>query len=313
MTSTFRTAGLDRRALLAGLASFGAAAVAGPVGAQPRQSLAKWRDKIGLQLYTVRDRFPTDYAGTMKAVSAIGFKEVQSTLNYAGLSFDQIKKALDDAHLISAVTHVNPPPGPQFEPTLDAYARIGHRYTTVAVSAPISRQTPSTSEQVKKVAAELNAAGAITKKHGLKVIFHNHTEEFEPLTDKPNQVPYDIIMSETDPDLVALEIDAGWATAGGANVLDLFKRAPGRYEVWHVKDFKDLASLQSVRPLNRLAAGSSKIVGLGQGEIDYRPIFAAADQAGLKHFYIEQDTAPATGDSLAAAGASYRYLAQLLT
>ena len=111
---------------------------------------------------------------------------------------------------------------------------------------------------------------------------------------------------------MALEIDAGWATAGGANVLDLFKRAPGRYEVWHVKDFKDLASLQSVRPLNRLAAGSSKIVGLGQGEIDYRPIFAAGDQAGLKHFYIEQDTAPASGDSLAAAAASYRYLAGIL-
>lgn len=318
MTSTSRNAGLDRRMLLGGLAALGAA----PALAQPRPgqapSLAKWRDKIGLQLYTVRDRFPSDYAGTLKAVSAIGYKEVQSTLNYAGLTPDQVRKALDDAHLVSAVTHVNPPNGAQFEPTLDAYARMGHRYTTIALvptfptpAAPGAQPMPETTESVKRVAAQLNAAGAIARKHGLKVIIHNHTEEFEPLADSPRQTPYDILIAETDPDVVVLEMDVGWATAAGADVLSYFRKAPGRFEVWHVKDMTGLAALKDLTPLQRHRA--AKIVGLGEGEIDYRPIFAAGDLAGLKHFYIEQDTAPATGDSLAAAAKSYRYLANLLT
>jgi sugar phosphate isomerase/epimerase len=326
MTSKFTSAGLNRRAFLTSLAMAGGAAALGPQafaqGARP--SLAQWRDKIGLQLFTVRDRFVKDYAGTMKAVAGIGFPEVQSTISYAGLSLDQVKRIWDENHLVSPATHVSPPNGPEFEPTLDAYARIGHKYTTVntgppraappptapgAAPAPRPPQLPpkaETLESVKRTAAELNAAGAITKKHGLKVIVHNHTIEFEPLADSPSQTPYDILIAETDPDLVALELDIGWATAAGANALDLFKRAPGRFEVWHVKDMANLAGLAGLSPMARQRV--AKIVPLGQGDIDYRPIFAAAGQAGMKHFFIEQDTAPDSGDSLAAAATNYRYL-----
>lgn len=301
---------LDRRAFLSGLAVAGAAALSPEAIAQGRRpSLAKWRDRIGLQLFTVRDHFQTDYRGMLKSVSDIGFRHVQTTLNYGGLSFDEVKAALDQNRLAAVATHVNPPNGAEFERTLDAYARIGHRYTTVS-SPPPAPLRAQTSEEVKRTAAQLNAAGAIAKKHGLKVIVHNHTEEFEPLTDNPRQRPYDLLIAETDPDLVALELDIGWATAAGANALELFRQAPGRFEVWHVKDMADLKSLQGLSPVARHRA--AKIVTLGTGEIDYRPIFAAADQAGLKNFYVEQDTATASGDSMAAAAANYRYLSALL-
>lgn len=306
---------LDRRGFLAGMAMAGGAlglggcAQLGALGGKP--SLAKHRSNIGLQLYTVRDKFPTDFAGTMKAVAAIGYRHVQCTQNYGGLSLDRVKQILDENHLASEATHINPPAGAQFEPTLDAYARIGHKYTTVAMTGPaFPGNRKLTVEAVKRAADQLNAAGVITKKHGLKVIIHNHTEEFEPLADSPGQTPYDILIKETDPSLVALELDIGWATAAGADVLGLFKLAPGRFEVWHVKDMANLKALQGLSPIARHNA--AKIVVLGQGEIDYRPIFAQADKAGMKNFYIEQDTAAESGDSLGAAAASYRYLETIL-
>jgi sugar phosphate isomerase/epimerase len=303
---------LDRRQFLGAL---GAVATAGPALAADAPSLARFRPHIGLQMYTVRDRYPTDYPGTLKAIAAIGYRAVQPTGSYAGHAPDAVKRMLDENGLVAAATHVSPPDGPEFEPTLEAYARIGHRYTTIRMAAPRTPGAPApepqalTREAAQRMAARLNEAGRISRKHGVKVMYHNHAEEFQTLTDSPLRV-YDVLIAETDPDLVALELDIGWAVAGGADPLKLFAEAPGRFEVWHVKDIADLASLKGIEPVRR--ARATKIVPLGQGEIDYRPIFAAADKAGMKHFYVEQDSAPASGDSMRDAGVSYRYLAVML-
>jgi sugar phosphate isomerase/epimerase len=163
---------------------------------------------------------------------------------------------------------------------------------------------------VKREAEQLNRAGRITQKHGLKVIVHNHTMEFAPLADSP-LLPYDVLLSETDPELVALELDIGWARVAGQDPLALFRKAPGRFEVWHVKDMAGLAELEGKSESERQRA--AKIVPLGQGEIDYGPIFAQAELAGMKHFFVEQDSAPQDPNgSVAAAAESYRYLAKLL-
>jgi sugar phosphate isomerase/epimerase len=172
---------------------------------------------------------------------------------------------------------------------------------------PAPRQTL---DGVKRTANALNEAGRITQKHGIKVIVHNHTVEFEPLADS-SQRPYDVLLAETDPSLVAMELDIGWATVAGQKALDLFKQAPGRFEVWHVKDITGLAALNALSNQTERQR-AAKIVPLGEGEIDYRPIFAQASLAGMKHFYVEQDSAPQSGDSLAAAATSYRNLVKLL-
>jgi sugar phosphate isomerase/epimerase len=303
---------LDRRQFLGVL---GAAAGAAPALAADGPGLARWRDRIGLQMYTVRDRYPSDYPGTLKAIAAIGYRAVQPTGSYAGHGPDAVKRMLDENRLVAAATHVSPPDGAQFETTLDGYAKIGHRYTTIRMAAPRApgaaapESQPLTREAVQRMAARLNEAGRVSARHGVKVMYHNHAEEFQTLADAPLRV-YDVLIAETDPALVALELDIGWAVAGGADPLKLFAQAPGRFEVWHVKDIADLASLKGIEPIRRGRA--TRVVPMGQGEIDYRPIFAAADQAGMKHFYIEQDSAPASGDSMAAAAESYRYLAGLL-
>jgi sugar phosphate isomerase/epimerase len=336
---------VDRRAFLRGLAGIGGAALASayalPAWAESLESSAgglllpqAWRDQIGLQLFTVRDKFPTDYAGTLEAVAKIGYKQVQPTMNYGGKTPAEVKAILDRNGLTAPATHVSPQNGPDLEKTLDGYAAMGHKYTTVNVggegrgrgaggapapsaapgaapSAPAPRPAPpaQTLDGVKRTAEALNAAGRITQKHGIKVIVHNHTVEFAPLADS-SQRPYDVLLAETDPSLVAMELDIGWATVAGADPLALFKQAPGRFEAWHVKDMKGLAALAGKNMSERQRA--AEIVPVGQGEIDYKSIFAQAKAAGMKYFFVEQDSAPASGDSLAAAATSYRALSSLL-
>ena len=355
---------VDRRTFLHTVAALGAGALAAgcarqmPGGAMAASdaaastgSLAGFRDRIGLQLFTVRDRFPNDYPGTLLSVAKIGYKEVQPTISYGTHTLPQIKEYLDRAGLTAPTTHVSPPPGADLERTLDAYAAIGHRYTTVnlrsargggapggapgaargtpaaapnaapagaapsggAATAPAATRPAAprqTLDAAKRTAQQLNDIGRITQKHGIKVIVHNHTEEFEPLADS-SQRPYDVLLAETDPSLVAMELDIGWATVAGQNALELFKRAPGRFEIWHVKDVAGLAALSGLSNQSERHR-AARIVPLGQGEIDYRPIFAQAALAGMKHFYVEQDSAPQSGDSLGDAATSYRNLAKIL-
>jgi sugar phosphate isomerase/epimerase len=333
MTTSDERSAVDRRVFLKQLAIGGVAVAAGcsrgamaaAGGAPPAASL---RDRIGLQLFTVRDLTAKDYPGTLMGVAKLGYREVQTTGSYGTYTAQQIHQFLDAAKLTSPATHVSPRMGPDFERTLEGYQLIGHKYTTVSfggggprpASAPGATAPPAapagamrreTRDEVRRTAEQLNQAGAITKKYGIKVIVHNHTEEFEPLADS-TQRPYDVLLAETDPALVAMELDIGWATVAGENALDLFRRAPGRFEVWHVKDCSNLASLDgSMNEAQRHRA--AKIVPIGEGTIDYKSIFAQAKLAGMRHFFVEQDSAPASGDSLRDAGKSFAALERILS
>jgi sugar phosphate isomerase/epimerase len=150
------------------------------------------------------------------------------------------------------------------------------------------------------------------RKYGIKALIHNHTNEFEPLAEDRSVRPYDILLAETDPTLVAMELDIGWATVAGQNALEMFRKNPGRYELWHVKDMDELSALASMTTQAERQR-AAKIVPVGAGDIDYRPIFAAAGIAGMKHYFVEQDTAPDwAGGSYAAAKLSYDALMRTL-
>jgi len=122
----------------------------------------------------------------------------------------------------------------------------------------------------------------------MKAHIHNHAGEWD-LLDDGKTTQYDIFVAETDPALVALQIDIGWAYVAGVDVMDLFKKHPGRFELWHVKDAKFKHIDPKLIPSQRQRAG--QIVAMGDGEIDYKTIFGMAKLAGLKYFVIEQDTA----------------------
>jgi sugar phosphate isomerase/epimerase len=200
----------------------------------------------------------------------------------------------------------NLPPGAYY----DAGTGIVH-YAFKETEAFGPYQPPVSLESVKQRAATLNANGKIAQKFGIKMLVHNHTGEFEKLTDSP-RTTYDVLLEETDPALVTMQIDLGWTYIAGVDPIALFKAHPGRFELWHVKDVFGLKTVNpSLSPNKRVS--SMALVPVGSGQIDWKPVFAQAQLAGLKHFVVEQDNAAAWGDSMAAARTSYKALAEVLS
>lgn len=145
----------------------------------------------------------------------------------------------------------------------------------------------------------------------MKMLVHNHTMEFQPFEGSTMR-PYDILLAETDPSLVAMQLDIGWASVAGQNILEIFHKNPGRFELWHVKDARGI-KLMTPQMQQSERQRSAMLVPVGEGEVDYKTIFANADLAGLKHYCVEQDNAADWGDSVAAARKSYQNLMKLLS
>jgi sugar phosphate isomerase/epimerase len=285
------------------------------------QSAPDWKKQIGLELYTVRDLLPNDYEGTLAKVAGIGYKEVEPATTYANLEPRQFRAMLDKFGLSAPTTHVGASEGPDLEKQLEGFQVMGIRYTEIR-GAPAPAPAPAggggrgrggnvqTEESVKRTAQQTNKHGEIARKFGMKMLIHNHTQEFQPLEGGALR-PYDVLLAETDPALVAMQLDIGWASVAGQNILEMFQKHPGRFELWHVKDARGIKLMTAqMTQADRMRA--SMLVPVGQGEVDYKSIFAAAGQAGLKHFCIEQDNAADWGDSVAAARVSYQNLLKLL-
>ena len=250
-----------------------------------------WTQTIGVQLYTVRDRLQADFEGTLGEVAAIGYREVE-THDYFGRTPQQVREILDGLGLSSPAAHI---PLARFRDDLagvlaDA-AIVGHRYLVVP-SLDGDLRNP---DGFRTVAAELNQYGAAARAEGIRVGYHNHDFEFAPLPGRGTGM--EVLLAETDPDLVDFELDLYWVLKGGHDPLELFARHPGRFALWHVKDMADLA-------------GSQRMADVGTGEVDFTAIFDRATEAGLRHFFVERDD---PSDSLASIRTSYTNLRQLLS
>src|SRR5207302_1314694 len=232
----------------------------------PRAPLRKL-DRIGLQLYTVRHAMEKDVEGTIARVAAIGYREVEFA-GYFGKSARDVRALLDKNGLSSPASHISLSPE-QRRAALDAAPVIGHRYLVLAW---IPAEERHTLDDYKRWAERLNRAGTEAKAAGLQFAYHNHDFEFAPLDGK---LPYDVLLAETDPKLVQLEVDLYWITKGGQDPLAYFARWPGRFPMVHVKD--------SAGPPDH------RIVEVGAGKIDFKKIFAQSDQAGIKYYFVEHD------------------------
>jgi sugar phosphate isomerase/epimerase len=293
------------------------------------QTGTDWKKQMGLELYTVRDIMPKDYEGTLAKVAEIGYKEVEAADPYNNLEPKQYRALLDRYGLTMPSTHSGAVDGPNLEKQLEGFQIIGIKYTEVrgngggqgagtagrgpAAGSPRPAGAPPARpvESAKRQAADLNKYGAIVKKFGMKMLIHNHAGEFE-LLDDGKHTQYDILLAETNPELVAMQLDVGWAAVAGQNILEMFAKHPGRFELWHVKDALGIKNADpKMSPTQRQRA--AKLVPVGTGDVDYRAIFGGAKQAGLKHFLIEQDNAAEWGDSLAAARVSYQNLYKILS
>jgi len=245
---------------------------------------------IGLQLYSVRQMMHTDYEGTLKKVSSLGYQEVEAA-GYFNHTPQQVKDAMSAAglHLVSS-HHSAPDLVKDFDTILDFEKQVGVQYiicsfpgfkdpSRVKGKSFSSLLDAFTLDDYKWNADQFNHWGEKAKAAGLKFGYHNHTMEFQP---KDGVVPLDEMIRLTDPSLVTFELDCGWVVVGGANPIDYIKRYPTRISMLHVKDFKRTEKPATI-------AAPPPAAQLGQGTQNYRPIFQAARAGQIKHYFVEQE------------------------
>jgi len=272
-------------------------------------------DRIGVQLYSVRDRMQKDFAGTLEGVAKIGFKEVEFA-GYYEHSPQDVRAILDRLGLRAPSSHIGLDLlQKDLAGQVTAAKVIGHEYVTVpALMQPLMGKV--TPDFWGKTATEFNRIARALKSEGIGFAYHNHSFEFEKLPD--GRIPYDVLLAETDPALVKFELDLLWATVAGQDPVAMFSRNPGRYVMWHVKDVKGveearrLATSTEGTVIQKLQGIGPRLAAVGTGDIDFRRIFAAAGTSGMRHFFVENDSAPTTASSLADIETSYRNLSQLL-
>jgi sugar phosphate isomerase/epimerase len=305
---------LTRRELLSNSASATAAAWLAP----QRAARAADAGAIGIQLYTVRDALAADFSGTLRRLRELGFTEVEPA-GLMGLSAAELRQRLDAAGLAAPSVHAD-----VADSAIDASFAAAHtlgasyivssmlRPGTGAPRAPAGGLSPGgppplaamTLDDAQRTAELANRVGDRARRAGLRYAYHNHDFEFAPQAG--GAIGYDVLLAQTDPAVVELEIDCGWVVVGGRNPVDYFERYPGRVPLIHVKDFLPTGTERG-EPGPRLGAE------LGRGTIDYAPILAAARKSGLEHAFAEQEGPYVRMSQLDAAGVAAEYLRRIGT
>jgi sugar phosphate isomerase/epimerase len=264
-------------------------------------------DRVGLQLYTVRKAMGTDVEGTIAKVVATGYKEVEFA-GYFDHSPKDIRAILDQNGLASPSCHVSYHfVEKHWDETIEAAKIVGHSYIICPWIDEKQRGEPG---GWKRAAELFNKAGEASKKAGIQFGYHNHSFEFDPAPSLGGKLPYDFLLAETDPKLVAMEMDLCWVNVAGKDPLAYFDKYPGRFQLVHVKDWiKDPNATDSYKG----ATGSAVKIGgrladVGQGTIDWKRIFAHSEKAGIKHYFVENDEPKSAFDDIKI---SYDYLAKL--
>lgn len=243
-------------------------------------------DRVGIQLYTLRRVAQQDLAGTLAQLAKIGYREIEFA-GYYNRPAAEVRDILRANGLTAPSTHVGINVIEQTPDKLFDDSRVvGHQWITVP---SLPNGPKATVDDWKRIAEQFNKAAAQVKAAGFRFAFHNHNAELRKIG---SVVPLEILLKETDPNLVSYEMDIYWVVNGGGDPLDLLARHPGRFKMLHVKD--------SAGPPDH------NMVDVGAGTIDFKTIFARAK--GVEHYFVEHDQ-PA--DPIASATASYRYLSTL--
>ncbi len=259
-------------------------------------------EKIGVQLYTVRDEMKKDFDGTIGKVAAIGYKEVEFA-GYFDHTPQQVRAVLDRNHLTAPSVHVDYKSlGERFPQVIADSQIIGHHYIVNPWIDDDIRKDP---DGWKRAAAVFNKCGEACKKAGLQFAYHNHHFEFIKIKDK---WAYDIILEETDPKLVQMEMDLCWMTVARQDPMKYFARYPGRFPMVHVKDIKTVPPVETPNVPVDFEKVFPQMTSVGSGSIDWKKIFAHSKEAGIKHYFVEQDYPK---DPFQNIQASYTYLDKL--
>ena len=257
-------------------------------------------NKIGVQLYTVRDLMKEDFDGTIAKVAQVGYKEVEFA-GYFGHTAQQVKDILQKNGLTAPSTHVQYDELDEKFPSVIEFSKtVGMDYVICPWIPEELRKSPDIWKQASE---KFNKCGEQTKKAGMQFGYHNHWFEFLPTN---GVLPYDALLKDCDPNLVKMEMDLCWAVAAGADPVKYFEKYPGRFPLVHVKDLKTKPKITSGGAQNY--GDAVDLTEVGSGIIDWKRIFAHSQQAGIKHYIVEHDHPKQPFDSIAG---SYDYLNKL--
>ncbi|MEO6916076.1 MAG: sugar phosphate isomerase/epimerase [Chitinophagaceae bacterium] len=237
---------------------------------------------VGIQLYSLRNQIGKDLEAVVAKIAAAGYNDIEtygynsSSDSFFGFSPKALKDLLKKHKLTSTSGHyaidkflLSDGSDDEVKKLIDVVKAAGQTYLTVS---SFSHANTKTVADYAKVAKRFNAAGEICKKGGVQLGYHNHDSEFKMLDGASG---YDVLLKETDGALLKMELDLFWAVRGGVDPVEMFKKYPGRFPLWHVKDMDKV--------------NKTKNTEIGNGSIDFKSIFAAAKISGMKHFYMEQE------------------------
>lgn len=279
---------IDRRAFLLSTVSLAASQVLG-------NSLFDEKKKgslkaFGMQLYTLRDEMSKDPITTMAALSKIGYKQLEGYQGTKGILWGmtpaEFKQRMSDWGMTMVSTHCNTDKG--FEKNVEEAVAVGLKYL---ISPWIGPQ--KSLDEYKKMADRFNELGKICKAAGLRFAYHNHDYSFKPMDGK---IPQEIMMDNTDPELVDFEMDIHWVVRGGQDPIAYLNKYPNRFRLCHVKDVAKEAPYHSC--------------DLGTGSLDFSKILKIAADKGMKYYIVEQEEY-GKGTPMKSAETDFSYLKSL--
>lgn len=243
---------------------------------------------LALQLYTIRDFMKTkeDVSASLKKVSDTGFKYLElagyADGKFYGYEPAEFKKLVNDLGMEILSSHT------QVEAqgiTLENAKKMAEDHAKLKVKYCLQpwvvEEARTTIASYQKMAADWNKVGGIMKGNGIQFGYHNHNFEFDKVDGK---IPYiDVFMKELDKDLVTMELDLFWTTKAGINPVDLFKKYPGRFQLFHMKDM-----YTNEKPFYT-TVGVKDFAPVGEGVINFKEILASRELAGNKYLVVEQD------------------------
>jgi sugar phosphate isomerase/epimerase len=260
---------MNRRAFIAGAG--GVMAMSG-LGLAAAARAARVR-AVGLQLYTVRELFAKDPVGTLETVARIGYREVEfGGGNYLAMDHAKLRAAMDRLNLRAPSAHV---PYDMMDKDFSSAVAMVKTLGAQTMVLPWLAEDQRTDAGFGAVIDGMNRFAAQAREEGLGFAYHNH--DFEFLNRSGGKLLYDRLLADTDPAVVKMELDLYWAVHAGADPAQLIDRLASRLYAFHVKDMKKDKSMAAV----------------GTGTIDFAGLFKLPGAAGVEHFYVENDDAPA--------------------
>lgn len=261
-------------------------------------SFARTLSVVGVQLYTVRTVLPQDPLKVLRALEQIGYREAELNMDNLDKVFPALKQTslkpislhLDSTLFVSGQAKI--------PAALDAAKTREVEYVVCPYVAPADR---GGADMMKKLGETLSKAGEMSQKLGMRLCYHNHAFDFAP---SGNGTLLDVLLQAADPKLVSLELDIMWAQVAGLEPVAVLKKYGNRVALLHLKNVAEGTEKRYDETVPKTAFRE-----VGNGVIDIPAVLSAAAQAGVKHYFVEQDQVPA--DPVDSLRQSYQYLAKL--